>query len=115
ALLPLIDGEGDILPAILLSSRIKWNGVGFDGLDESVAEEVYRKLAGVLKTVLGGVEMEKLQKHLDEQARKAVKQATRRMLKNETSEDIVASEVADSPRALEKALRAALASGKLEE
>jgi len=59
--------------------------------------------------------MEKLQKHLDEQAIKAIKQATRRMLKNEISEDIVAAEVADSPRTLEKAVRAALASGKLAE
>jgi hypothetical protein len=57
--------------------------------------------------------MPKLQKHLDEQAKKAVQQATRRMLKNETSEGIVAGEVADSPRTLEKAVRAALASGQL--
>jgi hypothetical protein len=74
-----------------------------------------RKLARILKTVLGGVDMEKLQKHLDEQAKKAVRQATRRMLKNDTSEDIVAGEVADNPRTLEKALRAALASGQLAE
>jgi len=59
--------------------------------------------------------MENLQKHLDEQAKKAIKQATHRMLKNETAEDIVAGEVADSPRTLEKAMCAALAGGKLAE
>lgn len=115
ALPGLIDGEGGILPAVLLSSKLKWNGNGFDGLDEFAVREVNRKLARILKTVLGGVDMEKLQEHLDEQAKKAVKQATRRMLKNETAEDIVAGEVADSPRTLEKAMRAALASGKLAE
>ncbi len=59
--------------------------------------------------------MEKLQKHLDEQAKKALQQTTRRMLKNETSKDIVACEVAESPSTLEKAVRAALASCKLAE
>ena len=115
ALPRLIDGEGGILPAILLSSKMKWNGDGFDGLDEMAVREVNRKLRNILKTVLGGVDMEKLQKHLDEQARKAIKQATRRMLRNETAEDIVAGEVAGRSRTLEKAMRAALASGKLAE
>ena len=94
---------------------MKWNGKGFDGLDESAVRAVNRTRARILKTVLGEVDMEKLQKHLDEQATKAVQQATRRMLKNETSEEIVAGEVADSPRTLQKALRAALASGQLAE
>jgi hypothetical protein len=115
ALPGLIDGEGGVLPAVLLSSKLEWNGHGFDGLDEPVVREVNHKLARILKTVLGGVDVEKLQKHLDEQAKKAVKQATRRMLKNDTAEDIVAGEVADSPRTLEKAMRAALVSGKMAE
>jgi hypothetical protein len=103
------------LPAILLSSKIKWNGAGCDGLDEVAVRAINRTLARILKTVLGGVAMEKLQKHLDEQAKKAVRQATRRMLKNETAEDIVAGEVVDCSRTLEKAMRAALARGKLAE
>ncbi len=115
ALPRLIDGEGGILPAILLSSKIQWNGDGFDELEEVAVQEVKRTLRMILKTVLGEVDMEKLQKHLDEQAKKAIQQATRRMLKNETAEDIVAGEVAGRARTLEKAMRAALASGKLAE
>jgi hypothetical protein len=103
ALPRLIDGEGGILPAILLSSKIKWNGDGFDGLVELAVQEVNRKLAGTLKTVLGGVEMEKLQKHLDEQTKKAIKQATDKMLKNKTARDLVAEEVAANPEAAAQA------------
>jgi len=99
----LIDGEGGILPAVLLSSKIRWNEDGFDGLDEFAIEEVNRKLARVLKTVLGGVEMEKLQEHLDSQAREAVAHATDKMLRNKTARDIVADRVAANPKALARA------------
>jgi hypothetical protein len=58
----LIDGQGGILPAVLLSSNLKWNGEGFDGLDESAVREVNRRLGKVLATVLGGIDMEKLPK-----------------------------------------------------
>jgi hypothetical protein len=115
ALPQFIDGAGGILPAILLSSTIKWNGDGFDGLDEAAVQEVNRKLAEILEVVLGGVDMERLQKHLDEQATKAIKQATDKMLKNKTARNIVAEEVAANPKALEAALQKALASGKLAE
>jgi len=47
--------------------------------------------------------MEKLQKHLDAQAREAVAQATERMLKNKTARDIVAERVAANPKALAEA------------
>jgi hypothetical protein len=100
ALPKLIDGAGGILPAVLLSSIIKWDGEGFDGLDESSVREVNRKLAKALKTVLGGVDMEKLQKHLDKQAQEAVDQATQKMLKNKTSRRIVGRRLAKTPEAL---------------
>jgi hypothetical protein len=45
--------------------------------------------------------MEKLQKHLDTQARNAVKQATKRMLTNKTSRELVAEEVAKNRKARE--------------
>ncbi len=103
ALPRLIDGEGGILPAILLSSNIKWNGDAFDGLEKLAVQEVNRRLVEVLKTVLGGVDMQKLQKHLDEQAKKAIKQATDKMLKNKTARNIVAEEVALNPEAVAQA------------
>ena len=69
--------------------------------------------------------MQRLQKHLDEQATKAIKQATDKMLKNKTARAIVAEQVAanpkaleaalQNPKALEAALQNALASGKLAE
>jgi hypothetical protein len=46
--------------------------------------------------------MEKLQKHLDEQAKKAIKRATDKMLKNKTARDIVAEEVAANLEAAPK-------------
>ena len=49
--------------------------------------------------------MEKLQKHLDAQAKEAVAQATEKMLKNKTARDIVAEKVAANPKALEAALQ----------
>src|SRR5262249_17637261 len=110
-----IDGDGGILPAILLSSTITWNGDRFDGLDGVAIQEVNRKLVRILKTVLAGVDMAKLQTHLNAQAKKAVAQATQKMLKNQTARAIVAEEVAANPKALEAALQSALASGQLAE
>src|SRR3984957_529001 len=52
ALPRLIDGNGGILPAILLSSKIQWSGGGFDGLEEVAVQEVKRNLRKILKTVL---------------------------------------------------------------
>lgn len=46
--------------------------------------------------------MEKVQRHLDIHAKKAVQQATRRMLNNKTSREIVAEEVAENEQALEE-------------
>lgn len=43
--------------------------------------------------------MEKLQQHLDKQAKRAVQQASQRMLRNQTSREIVAEEVAKSAKA----------------
>ena len=43
------------------------------------------------------VTAEKPQTHLDTQAKEAIKQATRRLLENITSQDIIAEEVTDSP------------------
>jgi hypothetical protein len=136
-----IDGEGGILPAVLLSSRITWNGDGFEGLDTLAVEEVNRRLARILKTILREVEMEKLQKHLGSQAKKAIAQATdkmlnnriargimaervaanpkalaqatRKMLKNKAARKVVAEKLAANPEALEAAMQNALASGKL--
>ena len=89
------------MPAVLLSSKIKWNGEGFDGLEESSVREVNRKLDKTLKTVLGGVDMEKLQKHLDKQAQEAVEQAAKKMAKNKTARGIMAKTVGDSADSLE--------------
>jgi hypothetical protein len=101
ALPRLIDGKGGILPAVVLSSIIKWNGDGFDGLEEAAVEEVIRMLAGILETVLGGVNMEKLQEHLDKQAQEAVEQAAKKMARNKTARGIMAKTVGDSADRLE--------------
>jgi hypothetical protein len=101
----LVDGEGGVLPAILLSSRIKWNGDGFDGLEKLAVEEVNRKLARILRTLLRGVDMETLQKHLDGQAQEAVAQAADRMLRNKTARAIVAERVAANPKAREAVVK----------
>jgi hypothetical protein len=62
---------------------------------------VNRTLGKILKAILAEVGMEKVQKHLDTQAKKAVKQATKRMLNNKTSREIVAEEVAKNKEARE--------------
>jgi hypothetical protein len=97
-----IDGAGGILPAVLLTSKITWDGSDFVGLAKEGIQEVNRALTKILKTVLAEIGMEKLQKHLDTQARKAVKQATKRMLANKTSREIVAEEIAENEQVLEK-------------
>jgi len=105
ALPRFIDGVGGIVPAVLLSSRMKWNGDGFDGLDEVAVQQVNWTLAVILRTVLGEVDMQKLQKHLSEQAKNAIKQAADKMLKNKTARDIVVEEVAADPVAVTQATR----------
>jgi hypothetical protein len=59
--------------------------------------------------------MEKLPKHLDTQAKKAVAQVTDKMLRNKVARAIVAEKVVANPEALEAALQNALASGQLAE
>src|SRR5437899_2934273 len=105
ALARLIDGGGGILPGILLSSRITWDGSDFASLEKEGIQEVNRTVTKILKSVLAEVGMEKLQKHLDTQAKKAVKQATKRMLANKTSRGIVAEEVAENEQVLEEVAR----------
>jgi len=115
ALPRFIDGVGGIVPAVLLSSRMKWNGDGFDGLDEVAVQQVNWTLAVILRTVLGEVDMQKLQKHLSEQAKKAIQQAADKLLKNKTARDIVFEELAANHKALEASLQNVLATGKLAE
>jgi hypothetical protein len=105
ALAGWIDGGGGILPGVLLSSTITWDGSGFDGLEKEGIQEVDRTLTKILKDVLAEVGMEKLQKHLDTQAKKAVKQVTKRMLANKTSRDILAEQVGENEQAFETAAR----------
>jgi hypothetical protein len=85
----------------VLTSRITWDGPNFVNLDQEGIQDVNRALHQILQTVCEEVGMEKVQKHLETQAEKAVKQATRRMLKNKTSREIVAEEVAKSKQARE--------------
>ena len=59
--------------------------------------------------------MQKLQKHLSEQAKKAIQQAADKLLKNKTARDIVFEELAANHKALEASLQNVLATGKLAE
>jgi hypothetical protein len=96
-----IDGAGGILPAVVLTSQMTWGGSAFVNLGPEGIREVNRTLRQILKTIIAEVGMEKVQKHLDTQARKAVQQATKRMLNNKTSREIVAEEVAKNKKARE--------------
>jgi Zn-dependent M16 (insulinase) family peptidase len=80
---------------------MKWNGEGFDGLVELAVEKVNRKIASMLRTVLGGVETEKLQKHLDKQAQEAVEQAAKKMAKNKIARGIMAKTLGDNAHDLD--------------
>src|SRR5207245_53661 len=84
---------------------ITWDGSGFAGLEKEGIQEVDRTLTKILKSVLAEVGMEKLQRHLDTQAKKAVKQVTKRMLANKTSRSIVAEEVAENEQVFEEVAR----------
>jgi hypothetical protein len=95
-----VDGEGGILPAVMLTSIITWNGADFDHLGVEGIQEANRNLTKILRTILEEVGMEKVQKHLDGQADKAVEQATDRMLKNERTGKIVAKRVARNKAAI---------------
>jgi hypothetical protein len=54
ALPRLIDGEGGVLPAILLSSTIKWNGVGFSPRRKrSTSAKLWNNPAAVRRSCLG--------------------------------------------------------------
>ena len=97
---PRIDGTGSILPAILLTSKIIWDGSDFANLEPEGIREVNRTLRQIFQTLIAEVGMEKVQKHLDRQTKKAVQQAAQRMLSNETSRGIVAEEVAKNKEAV---------------
>jgi hypothetical protein len=74
-------------------------------LEKEGIQEVNRTLTTILKSVLAEVGMEKLQRHLDTHAKKAVKQVTKRMPANKTSRDILAQQVGENEQAFETASR----------
>jgi hypothetical protein len=70
ALPPWVDGTGGLLPAVGLTSTRTWQGSDFANLALDGIQHVHRTLRPILKTVIAEVGMEKVQQHLDAQAKR---------------------------------------------